>query len=466
MKYYSKNEIEKAIKNNETIVINDEIIDKMRNGEFDSYVIREGLCGKNIKKWDFSGLSEEHLAYMSFDNETQFPEYLQEKADRLLEKSRCIMQEIEELHKMGLDGTGRKITIIDTPFELTKEDEDIKYYQMNGVELENHGITVLSIIKAIAPNAQIIFVGDDKRAGKNREQNLNNFIRENLDSAEIYDSDVISISSPINVDNNLVNNRCEILNSPRFYSSSQENLGFRYGIIRRNGNVESIEPADCISEGKDRKADEKFCLEELEKLGLKYTEINSSNIDEIVNRLKNIGISEDDPKITFIRKIAMSDEEYRISSINEERLRTPGKMGNQELVCIPSAGITVRQNNGKFKYMATNSNSFSIPVVSALFTIARQINPNISLKEFSNICKRTAIEKEGVKTITPLGIMKEIQERNKTKSIQGLVQESIEGMPNFASLYEIEQAQEMQQRTITKQGKTQKNSQINRRFRI
>lgn len=411
MKYYSKVEIEEAVKNNETISISDEVIDKMRAGKSDSYILREGLCGRNIKTWDFSGLSEEYLAYLSFDTETQFPEYLQEKANSLLESSKCIIQEIEKLHDIGLDGTGRKITIIDTPFELTKDDEDIEYYQMAGAETENHGVTVLSIIKSIVPNAQIVFIGENKRAGENRQQILNDFIRDNLDSTAIYDSDIVSISSPLSIDSKFVDSKCEILNSPRFYSSNQKNLGFRYGFVRRTSKVENIEPADCISEGKDRNEAEMFCLEKLEQLGLRYTEINPSNIDEIVNKLKDVGISEDDSRISFLKKVAMSDEEYRINSINEDKLITPGRECNQELVCIPSAGITVRQNGGKFKYMATNSNSFSIPVVSALFTIARQLNPNISLDEFSEICRSTSIERDGFKIITPIGIVEAIKEK-------------------------------------------------------
>lgn len=49
MKYYSQFEIENAIKNDETIIINDEVIYKMINGEYDNYIIREGLCGRNIE---------------------------------------------------------------------------------------------------------------------------------------------------------------------------------------------------------------------------------------------------------------------------------------------------------------------------------------------------------------------------------------------------------------------------------
>ncbi len=425
MKYYSKVEIENAIRNNEPIIINDEIVDRMRTGELDPYILREGLCGRDVRSFDFSNLSDNYLAYLSFDTETKFPEYLQGKAMNLLENAKNIMQEITILHSKGIDGTGKKITIIDTPFQTTKEDDDIDYYSMDGVETENHGITVLSIIRSIVPNAQVVFIGDNKRAGKNRNDLLNSFIRKNVGSTTIADSDIVSISSPISIDSKLINDQCEILNSPRFYSSSQDNLGFRYGFVRRNSDNEKIEPADCISEGKDRREIEKFCLQELEKLGLSYSNISQNNIYEIVRKLKEAGILENDPKVAFIKQVATSDEEYRISSINEDKLVTPGIASSKDLVCIPSAGITVRQNGGKFKYMATNSNSFSIPVVSALFIMARQINPTISLEDFSKICRETSVEKDGIKTISPIRTMEAIEERQKSCTLQEIGQGTI-----------------------------------------
>lgn len=47
----------------------------------------------------------------------------------------------------------------------------------------------------------------------------------------------------------------------------------------------------------------------------------------------------------------------------------------------------------------------------------------------------------------------------KTKSIQGLVQESIDGLPDLTTLDDIEQAQVRQQRVITEQREEQNNSQ-------
>lgn len=54
---------------------------------------------------------------------------------------------------------------------------------------------------------------------------------------------------------------------------------------------------------------------------------------------------------------------------------------------------------------------------------------------------------------------KSTKKQTKTKSIQGLVQESIEGVPDLTILDDIEQAQARQQRTIIEQREGQKYSQ-------
>ena len=417
MKYYSKKEIENAIKNNEKIIINNKVIDDMKSGIIDSYILREGLCGRNLRNFDFSNLSDDHLVYLSFDTETEFPKHLQPKANELLESSKEISKDITKLHNLGLNGTGKRITIIDTPFEMPEEYDNIDYYKMDGIPPENHGITVLSIIKSIAPNTEITFIGDNKRAGKERIQNLDDFLKNKVNTNKLYNSDIVSISSSVTVDKQLFNQNCEILNSPRFYSSPQNNIGFRYGFVNRKNNIEKIEPADCISEGNNRKIAEDFCIKNLMALGLNYTKITPNNIYEILDRLKNMGIPETHPKLSFIKNVAlMSDDEFRLNSINYDKTITPGINCNSNSVCIPSSGITVRQNGNKFKYISTNSNSFSIPIVSALFILARQIEPEITLKDFSCICQVTSTNENGYRIISPTKAFELIQEQSNIKS--------------------------------------------------
>ena len=406
MKYYSRLEIENAIKNGETIIINDDVISKMINGEYDNYVIREGLCGKNIENWDLSGLSEQMLQYISFDSDTKFPKIFQEQAQKLLEGSKSIMQEIEELHEIGITGKGVSVAIIDTPFDSSQFGENLSYYQIEGINKENHGITVTSIISQIVPESQIVFFGDDKKS-RTRNADAEELIKSVLNGEKLK-ADVLSISSPLEISGDLLAEKCEIINSSKFNSGK---IGFRYGLRRNIRGKEIIEPADCQAEGKDKQALENQVIEGLRKIGIEVDSINENNIEQIMNKLREFGIPENDQRLQLVKELAKSPQEYRLQSIRDDKMKTPGKsIKNNNLICIPSAGITVKQNDGKFKYIATNSTSFSIPVVTGLFAMARQINPEISLEQFSEICMKTARIDNGYKVVSPKAMIKETQE--------------------------------------------------------
>ena len=426
MKYYSRLEIENAIKNGETIIINDEIIYKMVNGEYDNYLIRDGLCGRNIENWDLSGLSEQMLQYISFDSDTKFPKSFQEQAQNLLEESKSIMKEIEELHREGITGQGVNVAIIDTPFDNSQIGEHLLYHQMEGVNKENHGITVTSIISQIVPESQILFFGDDKKS-RTRSADAEEFIKSELHGEKLK-ADVLSISSPIEISGDILTKRCEIINSSKFNSGK---IGFRYGLRRNVGGKEIIEPADCQSEGKDKQAIERQVIEKLKNIGIVVDSINEDNINQIMNKLHEFGIPENDQRLQLIKRLSKSPDEYRLQSIRQDKVETPGRsIKNNNLICLPSAGITVKQNNGKFKYIATNSTSFSIPIITGLFAMARQVNPDITLEQFSEKCRQTARMENGYKVVSPKAMIKEFQKNmqfrsNKKLSIENAVKNAI-----------------------------------------
>lgn len=357
MKYFSKEEIENAINNGERIIITDQIILDMINGKYNNYLLREGLCGRDLTNWNMDGLSKTMLPYISFDSDTIFPTKLQEEATELLESSKSIMKEIDELHNLGITGKGVKVAIIDTPFDNKHIDRNINYYQMPNTESENHGMMVTSIISQIVPDAQITFFGDNKKS-LNRQNVTNSLIRSTLENQPI-DADVLSISSPLSVDRTMISDKCEIINSKNFNDGE---VGCRYGIrIKKDDGSEIILPSDCQSEAKNDRS-------KIEKI---------RSLDERSLALLNMA-SEENP------------EEYKIASINFDKrfgASNIGKNGDNNLVCIPSAGITVKQNNGKYKYLGTNSTSFSIPIVSGLFAMARQIDmmKSISMEIQQNI---------------------------------------------------------------------------------
>ena len=408
MKYYSQIEIENAIKSGETIIINDSIIQKMINGEYDNYIIREGLCGRDIENWDLSGLSEQMLPYLCFDSETNFPDTLKEKAQQLLESSKCIMQAIQELHESNITGKGVNVAIIDTPFDYSQFSDSLSYHQVEGIDSESHGITVVSIISQIVPEAQITFFGDDKKS-KTRNTDAENLIKSLVGTRKLK-ADVLSISSPIDINHELLSEKCEVINSINFNSGK---LGFRYGLRKNINGNEVIEPADCQSEGKDKQPIEKSIINKLREFGIETDSIDDKNINQIIDTLLNLGISKEDPKLKLVEKLSKSPEEFHLESIKDDKLATPGKnIENSDLVCIPSAGITVKQNGGIFKYIGTNSTSFSIPVVTGLFAMARQVKPDITLENFSEICKQTATAENGYRVINPQALIKGLAKLN------------------------------------------------------
>lgn len=435
MKYYSRLEIENAIKNGETIIINDDVISKMINGEYDNYVIREGLCGKNIENWDLSGLSEQMLQYISFDSDTKFPKIFQEQAQKLLEGSKSIMQEIEELHEIGITGKGVSVAIIDTPFDSSQFGENLSYYQIEGINKENHGITVTSIISQIVPESQIVFFGDDKKS-RTRNADAEELIKSVLNGEKLK-ADVLSISSPLEISGDLLAEKCEIINSSKFNSGK---IGFRYGLRRNIRGKEIIEPTDCQAEGKDKQALENQVIEGLRKIGIEVDSINENNIEQIMNKLREFGIPENDQRLQLVKELAKSPQEYRLQSIRDDKMKTPGKsIKNNNLICIPSAGITVKQNDGKFKYIATNSTSFSIPVVTGLFAMSRQINPEISLEQFSEICTKTARMVNGYKVVSPKAMIREISKNKEKKEEHNMCSNECFHFTNIDRLLSIKQ---------------------------
>lgn len=98
------------------------------------------------------------------------------------------------------------------------------------------------------------------------------------------------------------------------------------------------------------------------------------------------------------------------------------------MVCIPSAGITVKQNYGKIKYIGTNSTSFSIPVITGLFAMARQVNPEITLKQFSEICRQTAKVENGYMVVSPKTMIRAVsrfKQEDKKISIEDAIRNAI-----------------------------------------
>ena len=98
------------------------------------------------------------------------------------------------------------------------------------------------------------------------------------------------------------------------------------------------------------------------------------------------------------------------------------------------------------KYVAHSSQSFSIPQVSAIYALAKQMDKNISYDDFCKICNETCI-KEKNNLINPEGIVRAINEKNKKKAINSEEYKQI--YENSSKLISnLDKVKEMKSKTI------------------
>ncbi len=68
-------------------------------------------------------------------------------------------------------------------------------------------------------------------------------------------------------------------------------------------------------------------------------------------------------------------------------------------------------------YCGHSSASWTIPQFAGLFTISRQVDPNLSFEEFSEVSRTTATQNDkGYLVINPECLVREINTRNEIKS--------------------------------------------------
>lgn len=185
----------------------------------------------------------------------------------------------------------------------------------------------------------------------------------------------------------LENKGCKLIDSPTF------SKGFTH-VDRRGDNIFLRNTKYMIS---DQKYDD-------EKIRINK---ELSNINE-----NELGKEQYEKIVQIYKEALMSKEKYEniVGKIIENQCKNE--------IGVVSGGITYMQNDGVGgkKYSAHSSQSFSIPQVSAIYALARQMDNNISYDEFYNICKSTCI-KEKCNLINPEGIVRQINEQNREKSL-------------------------------------------------
>lgn len=385
-------------------------IDEMINGIQENTILREGLCGKDLSLWDLSDLDYEHFKLLSFDENTIFSEEQQEKfhPDQLLNSAKKPMKELQLLHSNNIDGTGIKVAIIDTNIDIESlENSHFSYIdnQYKG-DIEAHGSIVLSSFIQTAPNANILYYPSNKK-----DTNRANHLIEYIEHAVKSGVDIISLSASLKtIINNsdelkrinelLIDNEVTLIDSDKFY----ENFTYCYRNIdlksKKETMVESLcEPEDLTFEHIWRKM--RVDLDNL------LSEYKVDSIEELKKCLKQDGkdqelklIQEFEPIVKYNKFSSGKDSPLHfLKQIDKDRERN--QRIQQE---VPCGGRTL---NGR--YFGTCSASYTIPVVSGIFVLCKQVNPSISYENFVDYCRETSQKIDGRYLIQPYELI------NKTK---------------------------------------------------
>lgn len=367
-----------------------------------------GICGKDVSEIDMSNLSYEKFLQLSFDSNTIFSKEQNDKfhPDKVLKESENYYNCMQDLHKAGITGKDVNVLIVDTPFDHTSEQfKDIKYsdsFEINKNASHMHGMSVISIFKNIAPEANISF--DASQVDSNNFEKFYQYrynLLKNICKGENA-PEIISMSSSFSsinmlnekqISNKLVKDLksegCEFVDSIRF--------------------DETFDQCNCY-DGKYNKPDSySITDEEYETIKIKIKK-DLDNVDKFKDYFSEKEFNE---KFEILKNSLKSKEEY------ENSLRKVNSKKNKGEINIVSGGITYSQNdcNGGKVYGAYASRSWAIPQVSAIYTLARQLDKYITYDEFCEVCKNTAIESPSkLKIINPEEIVRQINEQNKIKS--------------------------------------------------
>ena len=319
--------------------------------------------GENLSNFDLSKIPLENLVDSEFDTETKWP-----PSDRLpagfkpkeiIENGKNPGLGILELHKMGIDGSGIHVAIIDQ--NLDREHEEYKdslvsfntYGEAEKEEMSLHGPAVAGILCGkkigIAPGAKLHYfnvpAGGPKRAVKEIIQSIKDIIEFNKNSSEKEKIRIINHSASTNNELNT------------YIKLAEES-----GIIFIDSN-NSLHKFNIIIGG---------------------SETDKENFDEY--------------KIS--KPVDIKDREELEEIIKDYRNN----------IIVPSDYRTIASSwNGYKGYEyggSVNGLSWSMPYLSGVFAMALQVNPSLSEEKLIDFLKNSCVEnKSGEKVINPKGII-------------------------------------------------------------
>lgn len=346
---------------------NDYVKNRTINGSDGAYSSEYswGLCGKDMTRIDMDTLTLDEFKKMCFDSKTHFSNEQLKRFNpfKILEAGKSFSKDMDNLHEAGFSGTGINIGIIDTEFDYK--------------------------------NAEFLDDFGDSRVKFNRAFYPENYL---CDHDGFHGKAVTSISCGRSC--GVASNSNIYLFNSRDKWRQEERLEILKYILQNNIKL------DIISMSSNFKRTEEFNLyrEKLLERGCQL--IDSGTFWQSFSygrKLDNEVVLDEQLELMYQQKDKFSWDTKKIL----ERL--------SDNVIIPCSGRTHLQvdNNG-FMYNGVGCASWSIPQVSGLFAIAKQIDPNIKYDEFVEIVNKTSkINLQSYRYINPVGIVREINERNR-----------------------------------------------------
>jgi len=403
------------------IIDNNYIINRSPTGgkDGDSHSIEYsfGICGLDVSKTDMSNLTVENFAKLSFDTNTIFSEEQLKKFHpiELLEKGKIFGLGIEKLHKAGITGEGVQIAIIDEPFDIdTPEMKNIEYaYEDSRIpdqykKVDNmHGRTVTSLLHSISPKATINFHAVQViEQTEESTKEINSKRKEILDECLKSDENVSVISMSASIGEEETSKYDEMLDSKKICFVNSDSLHKYFTYAERDGLNDKIK-AKRVSVNKEKfEKYKKTSLEMLPEMKLEYEKIKDKNSKNKLQKLINTVTA----CLNIKTPVEMSDF---LTEQKDEELKRQGK------ILIPNGGETYPQIGGGYKYNGVPSMSWTIPQLSGMLALAKQMDKNISYYEFVEVSKITAIiNEEGFLIINPEGIVRKINQINKQKACE------------------------------------------------
>ena len=382
--------------------ITDEDVKNSINGNTSNYILREYLCGKDVRKIDMSGLSLEFFKYLSFDENTKFNEEQIAKYNpsEILESAKSFSSSMDKIHNNGITGKGIKVAIIDTNLESndyfkskSKNINIIKNKSKPGKK-EVHGATVLSSFLSVAPDSEVIYYANDKTDRINKDGNFLSYIEDIIRNHA--DVSIVSISASFNSIENeneakkiLDENGITLITSPIFYNN------FTYSRKSNDKNGNEVFDETFVEEDEYSIKEKFYQIEDIiKKYNLEGMERKEA-INNLIVILKNNGTKEDLGKANYLENnmdIALCTSENEVIKIRKQKIieEEVEERKENESVEIPCAGRTFIGKKGVFKYFSTASASYTIPQVAALYALAKQQDKDITFEKFITICKETS----------------------------------------------------------------------------